>query len=139
LNRNTIVSCIVLAFVLTFLSGTVLAQSSLIWDSSAENNGATMESTYTELYFGDTVDQSFEVRVANAPPNQLLKVFIRQTAIGVIATDANGFGRLTKGRLGVPLDGDGRPDSPRIETGDKIRIVDVRQGVAILVGTFIPR
>jgi len=96
-----------------------------------------MESTYTELYFGDLVDQISEVRISNAPANEFLKVFIRGVSIGAIVTDENGFGRLTKTRLGVPLDDQGRPDAPRIETDTPIR-VSGRHGTPSISGTFMP-
>ncbi len=133
------VACCVAFLFMAFTANTSWAQS-LFWDATAERNGVLMESTYSELYYnnGELVDQQIEVRVWNAPPNIQLKVIVRGTAIGVLRTNADGFGRFYKGRNAVPVGNDGRPTAPHVEDGDLIE-VGKHKGKRFLSGEFMPR
>ena len=132
-----LVFCLAL-LMMAFTTQSAQAQNSLIWDASGELNGVVMEATYTELYFGDLVDQELEVRVWNAPPNVRLKVNVRGIFLGVLQTNDDGFGRFFKGRLGVAVDLEGRPDAPRIEDGDLIRVGQRGQN-RVISAKFAPR
>ena len=137
MNRQKIWIAMVGLLAVGLFSQATFAQS-LVWDASGERNGVIMESTYTELYFGDQCDQVIEVRVWNAPPNIRLKIFVRDWAIGVLQTNEDGYGRFFKGRRNVPLDGDDRPDAPRVEDGDIIKVGQLRTN-KFITGEFQPR
>jgi hypothetical protein len=104
-----------------FATRGALAQSTL-WAASAEQNGISMEATYTELVYGSLCDQTLEVRITNAPANKTLKVLVRNHSIGSVETNEFGFGIFFKGRTAVPVDEEGRADAPRIEEGDVIKV-----------------
>lgn len=120
------------------LTSPALAEDVMYWDAYAEDGDVIMLGTYSETFDGEgTVDQKFEVKVWNAPPNRRLDVAINGHVIGVLITNANGFGKFEKEKFGVPLDDSGRPDGPRIDAGDFLTVG--KRGGNSIGAEFMPR
>lgn len=107
------------------------------WAAEGSRGDVLLYAKYTEEYEDDGVSyaQKLKVEVNGAPANTRMTVSIGNTQIGILITDADGYGTLSKSKFGVPDDGTGRPAGPRINTGDMITI---SKGKVSLDAEFLP-
>ncbi|MBL1216238.1 MAG: hypothetical protein D8M59_01945 [Planctomycetes bacterium] len=133
-----VLSVLIALLAFSAIAPTAQAGEFSYWDASAEQGEVIMKSTYSE----ETIDangwfnQRFEVKVWGARANTKLEVAINGHVIGVLITDETGFGKFEKEKFNVPPNNQGRPDGPRIDTGD---IVSLARGHRSIEAEFMPR
>ena len=117
-------------------AGAVLNQGDLIWDAENWQGQVHLEAKYKESPENGFIDQELEVEIENLPPFTTVDVLLRGRKVGTMTTSAAGSARFDMVRLGVLPTASGRPNGPRLETGD---LVTVRKGNASISAPFLPR
>lgn len=136
MTRIATLSLILLGVLFSVAARTAVANEDLIWDAINSQNGVVLKAKYKESPENGLVDQTLEVQLENAPANVTVFISVKGLVIGEMTTDAFGRADFRKDIFGVQPDPDGRPNGPRIETGDVIRVFRGAQGIS---ATFQPR
>lgn len=138
MTRRNLLSSILLSLIaLVVAVPTALANDGdLIWDASAQQGATTLKAKYKESPENGLLDQTLEVQLEDAPRGVTVFISINGQVIGDMTTDMTGRAEFRMDKFGVMPDGNGRPNGPRIETGDVIRVFRGNQGIS---ASFVPR
>lgn len=111
-------------------------QGDLIWDAEAWQGNIHLKAKYKESPENNLIDQSLEVELQHIPPFVTVDVLINGAMIGQMTSNGAGHAQLNLDIFNVQPNAQGRPNGPRIETGD---IVTVRKAGSSLSAAFVPR
>lgn len=106
-----------------------------IWEAENWMGNIHLKSKYKESPENGLIDQTLEVELQHVPAGTTVQVKLNGSyLLGSMTADPTGHANLRIDVFGVQPDPQGRPNGPRIETGD---VISVHRGQQSLSAIFV--